>query len=83
MWPTLHNDDCVSFFPISKESLMVGDIVIASHPFKPSTKIVKRIKKITNKGLFLEGDNPDPTASEDSHNFGLLPHDLILGKVKL
>ena len=22
--------------------------------------------------LFVEGDNPDPTSSNDSHNFGLL-----------
>jgi hypothetical protein len=22
--------------------------------------------------LFVEGDNPDPTASNDSHNFGML-----------
>ena len=29
--------------------------------------------------VFLIGDNPDPTASEDSHNFGRIHLDAILG----
>ena len=83
MWPTLKNEEKVSFFSVNQKDITKGDIVVASHPFKPSVTIIKRITKITNKGFFLEGDNPDPTASEDSHNFGVVPHHLILGKVKI
>jgi hypothetical protein len=33
--------------------------------------MVKRISALHANGrLFLTGDNPDPLASEDSHNFG-------------
>ena len=38
---------------------------------------VKRVKSLSEKGYFVEGDNPDPLASEDSHNFGLVSKDAI------
>ena len=39
--------------------------------------MVKRVLRITNGDLFLVGDNPDPLASEDSHNFGPVPCRLV------
>ncbi|MDP6199963.1 MAG: S24 family peptidase, partial [Candidatus Poseidonia sp.] len=72
MWPTFSDGDVLRMNPIaSDESLIVGDVVLAKHPFKPSVLVVKRIQRIEDDGrLFLVGDQSDPTASEDSHNFG-------------
>ena len=47
-----------------------GQIVLLDHPFRPNLRIIKRIQSMEDGRLFLVGDNPDPTASEDSHNFG-------------
>tara|TARA_B110000305_G_scaffold153604_1_gene170252 strand:+ start:382 stop:687 length:306 start_codon:yes stop_codon:yes gene_type:complete len=79
MWPTypdgtefdLHSDD--STLPT------VGDVVLTKHPFHSNLQIVKRIQSIDEGLVFLVGDNPDPTASEDSHNFGSVPLHEILG----
>ena len=43
--------------------------------------MVKRVRFIENGKLFLEGDNPDPNASQDSHNFGLVNPDLLIGVI--
>ena len=67
MWPTLNDGDSVE--AIQGLIPVVGDIVIAHHPMKKMT-VIKRVKRIQSDGLFLEGDNPDPIGSEDSHNFG-------------
>jgi hypothetical protein len=41
---------------------------------------VKRIKKmLMDEQIFLQGDNPDPLASEDSHNFGPVSINLVIG----
>jgi hypothetical protein len=32
--------------------------------------IIKRVESISEGCAFLVGDNPDPSASDDSHNFG-------------
>ncbi len=55
-------------------------MVVAEHPLKRGVLLVKRLARIEEGGrLWLEGDNPDPTASEDSHNFGSVPPDAVLG----
>jgi type IV secretory pathway protease TraF len=44
--------------------------------------IIKRIFELQGEGEFsLTGDNPDPTSSDDSHNFGPVPKSAILGKI--
>jgi hypothetical protein len=54
-------------------------VVLAQHPLKPDVKVVKRVRHITDDGrLFLEGDQPDPLGSEDSHNFGPVKAEAIL-----
>ena len=37
----------------------------------------KACQILSEKGYFVEGDNPDPLASEDSHNFGPVSEDAI------
>jgi hypothetical protein len=42
--------------------------------------MVKRVQSVTDNGrLFLVGDQPDPTASEDSHNFGAVDAAHVVG----
>ena len=79
MWPTFRDGDSIQAVPGQLPEL--GDIVVAKHPWK-TIHIVKRVKKILSDGYFLEGDNPDPTGSEDSHNFGLIPSASIIGIIQ-
>ena len=73
--PTLKDGDCVE--AIQGPTPEVGDIVVAHHPMKNMTVII-RIKRIQSDGIFLEGDNPGPIGSEDSHNFGPVSTSLII-----
>ena len=58
----------------------LGDIVLAQHPFQKDLQIVKRVTKILEDGhYYLEGDNP--TESSDSHAFGPVRLDQILGQI--
>lgn len=58
----------------------IGDIVVAIHPNRPDLRMVKRITEITAEGkYFLTGDNL--AESTDSHFFGAVEIDHILGKV--
>jgi nickel-type superoxide dismutase maturation protease len=71
MWPTFNHGDRLTFRPhTSGEALRVGDVVVAHHPLKSDVLIVKRIARVVLDRVFLQGDHPDPLASEDSHNFG-------------
>ena len=82
MWPTFCDGDVLRMRPIlPDEPLVVGDVVLANHPLKPSVLVVKRILRIEEDGrLFLVGDQSDPTASEDSHNFGPVPQHTVQAK---
>ena len=72
MWPTYRNGDVVPFAPCNETYVpRVNDVVLVHHPMKDNVLMVKRVSVVQNDGrLLLTGDNPDPTASEDSHNFG-------------
>ncbi|MED5455031.1 MAG: S24 family peptidase [Candidatus Thermoplasmatota archaeon] len=70
MWPTLKQGSTAKFERIDPNLVAVGQIVLLDHPFRPNLRIIKRVQSIEDSRLFLVGDNPDPTASEDSHNFG-------------
>ena len=80
MWPTYPDGTQFLLNPCPFEELSVGDVVLAQHPFKSTVRIVKRIQNIHALTVFLVGDNPDPLASEDSHNFGAVRHEAILGR---
>ena len=81
MWPTFSNDELVEFATVYDGPLGKGDVVLVSHPFKPDVLMVKRVLRVEPDGrLFLVGDNPDPLASEDSHNFGPVSLEAVRGK---
>ena len=79
MWPTLRDGDFVE--AVQGPKPVVGDIVVARPPMKHMT-VIKRLKRILQEGLFIEGDNPDPIGSEDSHNFGPIPHSSIIAVIQ-
>tara|TARA_B110000444_G_scaffold261489_1_gene314112 strand:- start:3362 stop:3649 length:288 start_codon:yes stop_codon:yes gene_type:complete len=80
MWPNFDDGqviDCISF---DDQELLIGDVVVFTHPFNSKLIMIKRIKKINQDNqLWLVGDNPDPTSSEDSHNFGFVSKNNVLG----
>ena len=79
MWPTLCDGDVVPMHRATDPLLIwPGDIVMAQHPLKPNVMVVKRVFIAESNGdLFLVGDNPDPLASEDSHNFGPVSKSMV------
>lgn len=83
MWPAFPSGSLFRLVPCSSEQLSIGHVVLARHPFHSDVQIVKRIQHITKDSVFLVGDNPDPLASEDSHNFGSVSMENILGRVEL
>lgn len=78
MWPSFSDGDEILCQNYTGQEIAIGDLVVFKHPFKSSVTCVKRVKTISEKGLFVQGDNPDPLASEDSHNFGHVPTDSII-----
>jgi nickel-type superoxide dismutase maturation protease len=79
MWPTLRDGDTFDAVSYTNQVINEGDIVVFSDPTHPSRICVKRVVHVKQDGLFVEGDNPDPTASTDSHNYGLVSYDLLIG----
>ena len=80
MWPTYDDKQIVPFRRRgAEETVPAGTVVLAQHPLKPNVRVVKRVRHLTEDGrLFLEGDQPDPLGSEDSHNFGPVQPSAIL-----
>ena len=78
MWPTLSAGSTVRFERVEAEALEAGQVVLLDHPFRPDLRIIKRIQSIDKTQIFVVGDNPDPTASEDSHDFGKVRASLVL-----
>jgi nickel-type superoxide dismutase maturation protease len=61
--------------------LHVGDVVVARRPDCPQLEIIKRIQAIDGSGAcFLAGDNAD--RSTDSRDFGPVPRDQIVARVR-
>ena len=79
MWPTLRDGDTFEAIPYSNQQIEIGDVVVFNDPTHTSRICVKRVAHVKPDGLFVEGDNPDPTASTDSHNYGLVSYDLLIG----
>ena len=79
MWPSLKNGETIDVTPYQGQTLTINDIVVFKDPRDESRICIKRIKRIEDEGFFVEGDNPDPTASTDSHNFGLIDPELLIG----
>ncbi len=84
MWPTLRDGDEVECDLRAYEEAppKVGEVVLSIHPLKSSVRVVKRVTRMNEKGqAILEGDNPDPLATTDSHAFGPVSIHLILGRI--
>ena len=79
MWPTLKDGDSLDVNVFGDQRLQTGDLVVFLDPRDASRICIKRLKRIEENGLFVEGDNPDPTASTDSHNYGLIPLESVIG----
>ena len=78
MLPTLKTGDRVLVDP--KQTIAVGDVVLANHPYKKSVRMIKRVSSIDSDGdYFLAGDNT--AQSSDSGTFGKIPAKDILGRV--
>lgn len=78
MLPGLPSGEAVLIVP--NASIQVGDVVVARHPFKKSTRIVKRVSHLDGDlRCALAGDNP--AESSDSRSFGMVSLQDILGKV--
>ena len=80
MWPTYTDGqrlECSSDLQL----LEVGSVVVFIHPLRSQVRAIKRIKDLDEESLFVEGDHPDPLASEDSHNFGRIPRSNVVGIV--
>ena len=78
MWPTLNDGDIIQCEEYASQEISISCIVVFMHPFKHAVTCVKRVKRIEGDRLFVQGDNPDPTASDDSHNFGWIARTNIL-----
>ena len=79
MWPSYRDGEIIECQKYIGQNILKGDIVVFNHPLKSKVTCVKRVTSVENDSLFVEGDNPDPTASEDSHNFGPIALSKVLG----
>jgi nickel-type superoxide dismutase maturation protease len=82
MAPRLPSGALVVARPIDgMTALRVGDVVVARRPDRPEVEVIKRIQAIDVNGtIFLVGDNP--ASSTDSRQFGAVPRELILARVR-
>ncbi|MGW9026392.1 nickel-type superoxide dismutase maturation protease [Streptomyces sp. NPDC055722] len=58
-----------------------GDVVVLRHPFQQDLLVVKRAVELREGGWWVLGDNP--YAGGDSTDYGSVPEELVLGKVRL
>ncbi|AVH61155.1 MULTISPECIES: nickel-type superoxide dismutase maturation protease [Streptomyces] len=57
-----------------------GDVVVLRHPFQQDLLVVKRIAERREAGWWVLGDNA--FAGGDSTDYGTVPEELVLGKVR-
>jgi len=82
MTPSLNEGDEVLVHPraYAKRRPTVGDVVLFQHPLRSDVRALKRVAEVRPTGLWLLGDNP--RGSTDSRSFGVVPDDLLLGRVE-
>lgn len=76
MLPTLKQGNIV--LAVKKRKYKINDIVIVKINDK---EVIKRITKINNNLVFLEGDNINH--STDSRNYGLINTNNVIGAVRV
>lgn len=80
MWPTYADGErLVCTEDVS--TVATDSVIVFQHPLRSKVRAIKRVKEIDDVTVFVEGDNPDPLASEDSHNFGRIPLSNVIGVV--
>ena len=80
MWPILDDGQVIDCEKYDGQKLLIGDIIVFLHPFNKKLTLIKRIQEINSEGeLWVVGDNPAPTSSQDSHNFGCISKNNVLG----
>ncbi|MCL8015702.1 nickel-type superoxide dismutase maturation protease [Streptomyces sp. AS02] len=78
MVPTLYHGDLLVV--VHRGRIRVGDVVILRHPFQQDLLVVKRAAERRDGGWWVLGDNT--YAGGDSTDYGVVPDELILGKVR-
>ncbi|MER5431273.1 nickel-type superoxide dismutase maturation protease [Streptomyces sp. NPDC002588] len=79
MVPTLYHGDQLVVQYGAK--VRAGDVVVLRHPFQQDLLVVKRAAERRDGGWWVLGDNA--FAGGDSTDYGTVPDELILGKVRL
>ena len=81
MEPVLQDGQTVLVRPLAAgERPVVGDLVLARHPFRRSVHLLKRVGRVDGEGrLELLGDNPPE--STDSRQLGPVAAERLLGLV--
>ncbi|MFE0515912.1 nickel-type superoxide dismutase maturation protease [Streptomyces sp. NPDC058964] len=79
MVPTLHHGDLLVVQYGAR--VRPGDVVVLRHPFQQDLLVVKRAVERREAGWWVLGDNA--YAGGDSTDYGTVPEDLILGRVRL
>lgn len=79
MVPTLHHGDRLLVQYGAR--VRPGDVIVLRHPFQQDLLVVKRAVELREGGWWVLGDNP--YAGGDSTDYGTVPEELVLGKVRL
>ncbi|MDW8806246.1 nickel-type superoxide dismutase maturation protease [Streptomyces scabiei] len=78
MVPTLRHGDRLLVHYGAR--LRVGDVLVLRHPFQQDLLVVKRGAERRDGGWWVLGDNA--YAGGDSTDYGVVPDELVLGKVR-
>ncbi|MFD7713234.1 nickel-type superoxide dismutase maturation protease [Streptomyces sp. NPDC059785] len=78
MVPTLHHGD--QLLVQYGARVKPGDVVVLRHPFQQDLLVVKRIAERREGGWWVLGDNA--YAGGDSTDYGTVPEDLVLARVR-
>ncbi len=78
MWPLFRDGDVIECEKYVDQKIMIGDLVVFHHPYQSDNILIKRVIRINEENVIVQGDNPDPTASTDSHNFGSISTSSII-----
>ncbi|MFJ8632628.1 nickel-type superoxide dismutase maturation protease [Streptomyces sp. NPDC093568] len=79
MVPTLYHGDLLVV--AHRGRVRPGEVVVLRHPFQQDLLVVKRAAERREGGWWVLGDNA--YAGGDSTDYGVVPDELILGRVRL
>ncbi|GGS27169.1 nickel-type superoxide dismutase maturation protease [Streptomyces griseoviridis] len=78
MVPTLRHGDLLLVHWGAR--IRPGDVIVLRHPFQQDLLVVKRAVELREGGWWVLGDNP--YAGGDSTDYGVVPEELVLGRVR-